>query len=65
MIIALTGAVIVDDRGNMISYRKKCAACGFIEGGSTVCTPPAIGCTSVGMFSCQKCRTSNEIRIQG
>lgn len=65
MAIALTGAVIVDDRSILISYRKKCGSCGYIEGGSTVGCPPSLGTTAVSSFNCQKCRAYNETRIQG
>jgi predicted nucleic-acid-binding Zn-ribbon protein len=65
MAIALTGAVIVEDSGNMITYRKKCQSCGYVEGGGNITTPPSRGTTMSSAFMCMKCRTMNEIRIQG
>lgn len=65
MAIALTGAVIVEDRGGLTNYRKKCEVCGYIEGGGTTTSPPSRGSISVSSFHCQKCRSRNEVRIQG
>lgn len=65
MAFVLTGAVIVEDRGNLISYRKRCGRCGHVEGGSTISSPPGQGTIMVSTFSCQKCRGTNELRIQG
>lgn len=65
MAFVLTGAVIVEDRGSLISYRKRCGSCGYIEGGSTTSSAPLVGAVSVGSFTCQKCRSINELRIQG
>ena len=65
MAIALTGAVIVEDRGTLMSYRKRCGQCGYIEGGSTISSPPSQGGMLVSSFNCQKCRGINELRIQG
>lgn len=65
MAFALSGAVIVEQRGSMINYRKKCEYCGHVEGGGTTTSAPSSGNVMTSSFLCEKCRTSNEVRIQG
>ena len=65
MAVALSGAVLVEDRGNLVNYRKKCERCGHVEGGGTTTSAPSKGNTLVSSFNCQKCRSHNEVRIMG
>lgn len=65
MAVALSGAVIVEQRGSLINYRRKCERCGHVEGGGTTTQAPSSGNTSVSSFRCQKCHTQTEVRIQG
>jgi hypothetical protein len=65
MAIALTGAVIIEQRGSMMNYRKKCEYCGYVEGGGTTTCAPSSGNILTSSFHCQKCQTRNEVRVQG
>jgi hypothetical protein len=65
MAIALTGAVIMEQTGGLLRYRRKCEACGYVEGGSTTTSAPSVNATSVSSYTCMKCRSRTEVRIQG
>jgi WD40 repeat protein len=61
--VALCGAVIVSQDGRRMVYRKKCDACGHVEPGTTSSSIPTGTLSS--SFYCSKCRTRQEISIQG
>jgi hypothetical protein len=61
--VALCGAVIVSQDGRRMVYRKKCESCGHVEPGTTSGSIPSG--TLRSSFYCSKCRTRQEISIQG
>jgi hypothetical protein len=60
---ALSGAVIVSQDGTRMVYRKKCESCGHVEPGTTSGSVPSG--TLRTSFVCSKCRSRQEIEIQG
>lgn len=43
MVVAEQGCIIVEDKGTMMKFKKKCERCGFVEtgGGTLNKYPPA------------------------
>jgi hypothetical protein len=60
--VALMGAVIVEDQGDVIVYQKKCEKCGRVDSSRTT-TPKQSGVMS-GFFPCVHCRNQQDIRIR-
>jgi hypothetical protein len=60
---ALTGAVIVNQNGTTVAYRKKCEACGHVEQGTSNMQIPR-GILSSSFF-CSRCQRHQKIQIQG
>ena len=41
MVVAEQGCFIVEDKGTLMKYKKKCEKCGYVEtGGGTLTTAP-------------------------
>jgi len=62
-VAALCGAIIVDDDGTLVTYKKKCESCGQLDPGTTRMQIRS-GVTS-GSFRCTKCGQMQETKIQG
>jgi hypothetical protein len=61
--VALTGAVIINQDGKMMTYMKKCEKCGTMPPERTTSLIPT-GTLSYS-FTCLKCRAHQEIKIIG
>lgn len=61
--VALKGAVIANQDGDNVQYRKKCLRCGF-ENPSRTSRPIRTGIHRERFF-CPKCRKTGEVEIQG
>jgi hypothetical protein len=61
--VALKGAIIANQDGETVQYRKKCTRCGF-EDPSRTSRPIRTGIHR-DRFFCPKCRKNGEVEIQG
>ncbi len=61
--VALKGAIIANQDGENVQYRKKCLRCGF-EDPSKTSRPIRTGIHR-DRFFCPKCRKASEVEIQG
>lgn len=61
--VVVSGAVIVNQDGTVVRYRKKCTKCGQ-EDGNTASMPIPSGMTRASFF-CPKCRKLRDVQIQG
>ncbi len=60
---AMSGCVIVEDKGNVFVYREKCEKCGFLSRSTLTGALPAN--TSKRLhFVCPKCRAKNTLIIR-
>ncbi len=66
MAVALSGAVIIEQKGSQMKYKRKCEKCGWVNT-STVTTgsPMNKTNTTTSYFSCPKCRNNQKIVIKG
>ncbi len=65
MATALAGCVIVEEKDNMIKYKKKCEKCGALDGGATLTAAPSPGSRKQNVFVCPKCKAKNQYIIKG
>jgi hypothetical protein len=63
--VALTGAVIIEQKGNTIRWKKKCEKCGWVDSSTTSQSAPSRNATSSSGFSCPKCKNRQNVKIQG
>jgi hypothetical protein len=63
--VALAGAVIVESKGAMIRWKKKCEGCGWFDGSTANQTAPSRNATASSSFSCPRCKNHQTIKIQG
>ena len=66
MAIALSGAIIIEEKGSQMKYKRKCEKCGWVDN-STVSTsaPMSKSNTTTSHFFCPKCKNNQNIKIQG
>ena len=64
MAVGLTGCIVVEDRGNVISYQKKCDACGYLVPGATMAGAGAKGSKLSSSFRCPKCGRNVKMMLQ-
>ena len=68
MAVALSGAVIEDQRGPLVHFREKCERCGTLQPGTRTTTTHAVGDASSRLrssFRCIKCGNHQDILIRG
>jgi len=59
MVVCTSGnAVIVNDNGNMITYKPQCPSCGYVDTQGRLCSISSGKVTQCSTFSCSKCRKS-------
>ena len=63
--VALTGAVIIEETGNTMRWKKKCEKCGWVDGSTTSQSAPGRSSSTTSSFSCPKCKNHQQVRIQG
>ena len=59
-----TMKVVVEDRGNVIRYQKKCDACGYLVPGVTMTGAGAKGSKLSSSFRCPKCGRNVKMLLQ-
>lgn len=57
MAVGLTGCIVVEDRGSIIKYQKKCDSCGYL-------VPGAKGSKLSSSFRCPKCGRNVQMLLQ-
>jgi len=65
MAVALSGAVIIQQQGSSLKYKKKCEKCGWVDNSTVSTSSPSKNSTSTTYFTCPKCRNNQKIMIQG
>lgn len=66
MAVAIQGAVILEQKGNMMKYCKKCERCGFVESNiKTNTQQPGSHGKLTTSFQCPKCKNNQRVEIQG
>ena len=63
--VAVQGAVVTSQDGSVMSYIKKCEACGEGPNGSTQTSAPRKGETFQTTFTCFKCGNNQKLEIRG
>ena len=66
MVVAEQGCFIVEDKGTLMKYKKKCEKCGYVEtGGGTLTTAPRKFQKRTAYFKCPKCKNMQKVIISG
>lgn len=66
MVVAEQGCIIVEDKGTLMKYKKKCEKCGYVEtGGGTLTTAPRQFQKRTTSFKCPKCKNMQKVVIGG
>jgi len=63
--VALSGCVIVEQKGSRLRYVKKCESCGHLPPGTVGTNIPSKGAKLTSSFRCPKCGKTQKIVIQG
>lgn len=64
MATVLQGAVIIEQKGNRVVYRRKCEKCGDVSRCDTS-TQINTGSNYSSQFTCMKCKNNQKIQIKG
>lgn len=64
MAVGITGCIVVEDRGSIIKYQKKCVVCGYLVPGATVTGAGAKGSKLSSSFRCPKCGRNVKLLLQ-
>ena len=64
MAVGLTGCVVVEDRGKIIKYQKKCDFCGYLVPGATMTGIGVKGGRMSTSFRCPKCGKMVQVLLQ-
>lgn len=62
--VGLTGCIVVEDRGSIIKYQKKCDGCGYLVPGATMTGAGAKGSKLSSSFRCPKCGRNVKMLLQ-
>lgn len=65
MVVALSGAVIIEQKGSRVKYKKKCEKCGYVDSATVDGQAPGKNTKTGSNFSCPKCRNNQKIVLQG
>jgi len=63
--VALKGAVIIEQQGTRMKYKRKCEKCGWVDNSTISTSVPSKNSKSTTSFSCPKCRNNQKVEIQG
>lgn len=64
MAVGLTGCIVVEDRGSIIKYQKKCDYCGYLVPGVTMRGAGVKGSKLNSSFRCPKCGKNVKVLLQ-
>jgi ribosomal protein S27AE len=59
--IEMTGGVIVDERGTVVTFRQKCENCGYVFDWNKTTIVPAFSSRKVRPFTCPQCGNYQEV----
>jgi hypothetical protein len=62
--IEVTGGVIVNERGTMVTYRQKCEECGYVYHYNKTTIVPAYSTRSARNFTCPECGNYQEVLLR-
>lgn len=65
MAVALSGAVIIEQKGSQMKYKRKCEKCGWVDSSTVSTSAPFKNSTTTTHFFCLKCKNKQKIVIQG
>lgn len=67
MAVVLSGAVIIKQSGDMLSFKGKCEKCGAVQYGTTIIGVPGHNVTHTERFTCSnsKCSNVQKVAIKG
>ena len=64
MAIEMTGGVIVNERGTVVTFRQKCEECGYVFDWSKTTIVPAFSSRKVRPFTCPQCGNRQEVEAR-
>ncbi len=64
MAIEMTGGVIVDERGTVVTFRQKCERCGYVFDWNKTTIVPAFSSRKVRPFTCPQCGNYQEVELR-
>src|SRR5215211_5694775 len=64
MAIEMTGGVIVDERGTVVTFRQKCESCGYVFDWNKTTIVPAYSSRKVRPFTCPECGNYQEVELR-
>jgi predicted Zn-ribbon and HTH transcriptional regulator len=62
--IEMTGGVIVDERGTVVTFRQKCEKCGYVFDWNKTTIVPAFSSRKVRPFTCPQCGNYQEVKVR-
>ncbi len=62
--IEMTGGVIVDERGTVVTFRQKCEECGYVFDWNKTTIVPAFSSRKVRPFTCPECGNYQEVEVR-
>jgi predicted RNA-binding Zn-ribbon protein involved in translation (DUF1610 family) len=62
--IEVTGGVIVNERGTVVTYRQKCEECGYVYDYNKTTIVPAYSTRSARNFTCPECGNHQEVELR-
>ncbi len=63
--VAISGAVIIEQDGVKVTYRRKCEWCGHVDGSTHTMDIPRTGTRSTMSFTCRKCKKKSKRIMEG
>lgn len=64
MAVGLAGCIVVEDRGSIIKYQKKCDSCGYLVPRAVMTGAGAKGSKLSSSFCCPKCGRNVKLLLQ-
>jgi rubredoxin len=61
--IEVTGGVVVNERGTVVTYRQKCEECGYVYDYNKTTIVPAYSTRSARNFTCPECGNYQEVSV--
>jgi hypothetical protein len=62
--IEVTGGVIVNERGTVVTYRQKCEECGYVYDYNKTTIVPAYSTRSARNFTCPECGNYQDVLLK-
>jgi DNA-directed RNA polymerase subunit M/transcription elongation factor TFIIS len=62
--IEVTGGIVVNERGTVVTYRQKCEECGYVYDYNKTTIVPAYSTRRARNFTCPKCGHYQEVLLR-